>query len=863
MRKLFTFFAFVMTLTTALAVPAHRGITRTVRTNDGKEIKIGLRGDENFHFYVNVATGTPMREQADGTWTEDTRDINATWKAAIVRRKYNRQRLAERTRRMAKAPSRVGSSTLSGDTKKGLLILVNFKDIKLDKKSTKAVYEQMLNGLNNPYGNNNGSVREYFRAQSYGQFDVEFDVAGPVTVSQKMAYYGGNDSSGNDQAAEEMIVEACKLVNNQVDFKTYDWDGDGEVENIYVTYAGFGENYSGVSSDAIWPHQWDLASAGLSLTLDGVIINTYACGAELDGNSGTTLSGIGTMCHEYSHCLGLPDFYVTNNDDHPDMMDWSLMASGSYNGGGFCPAGYTAYERWFCGWLEPTELNEGCVVSNLKPIEEEPAAYVVYNDANPNEYYLLANHQKKGWDKKAAGHGMMVLHVDYDKDAWYDNTVNNSSSHQRMIVIPADNEFAYDSYNEMYYSDGGDLYPGTSNNTSLTNASIPSAKLYNNNTDGRKLMNKPIKDITEENGLISFKFMGGTPLIDAPLATDATDVKPTAFTANWRPVEDAISYNLSLTETYDDGQEEEESYLSTMNLYEDFKKFMVSSDGSEDISSKLDDYTFVSGWTGSKVFKGIKGAKLASSKADGFLTTPLLDFNSGTMTVIMTVCNYNSDNASPKLICLDEDGEELLDYDIHPAENTYFSFTLSGGAPSKMKLKISTSTGKRIYVGDMYVFDTILTSEQFSDFLNNELKSPSYSYQQTSKSIGNSAPRKAQMVNSQFFEGLTGNSFTVTGCKPNATYTYKIQALDADGNVSNWSNVITVETPVPQQGDVNMDGVVGIADVTSLVNIILGKASDASESNVADVNGDGSVGIADVTALVNIILGKQPKTTEP
>ena len=56
-------------------------------------------------------------------------------------------------------------------------------------------------------------------------------------------------------------------------------------------------------------------------------------------------------------------------------------------------------------------------------------------------------------------------------------------------------------------------------------------------------------------------------------------------------------------------------------------------------------------------------------------------------------------------------------------------------------------------------------------------------------------------------------------------------------------------------GDVNDDGSVTIADVTALVNIILGKAT-VPASGVADVNKDGSVTIADVTALVNIILGK-------
>lgn len=56
-------------------------------------------------------------------------------------------------------------------------------------------------------------------------------------------------------------------------------------------------------------------------------------------------------------------------------------------------------------------------------------------------------------------------------------------------------------------------------------------------------------------------------------------------------------------------------------------------------------------------------------------------------------------------------------------------------------------------------------------------------------------------------------------------------------------------------GDVNMDGEVGIADITSLVNIILNNDNPSvADYPMADVNQDGEVGIADVTALVSIVL---------
>lgn len=508
------------------AVPAYTASTMTVRGRGGQMLTVMLCGDETFHYYTTT-DGTPVRMQADGTWDVDTRDVVALWRKASRERNVQRLQLAQRMRKVMKAPRRIGSSTGTAGQKRGLLILVNFLDVKMQEASTQETFEQMMNGLDNPYGKNKGSVREYFRAQSYGQFDVEFDVVGPIELPDSMKHYGAN-VNGNDGHAGLMVDQACRLVDDEVDFTQYDWDGDGEVENIYVTYAGYGENYVGVDSCAIWPHQWDVTSAfeynegqkDYKLELDGVRINTYACGAELSGNAGTTISGIGTMCHEYSHCLGLPDFYDVKYLGHPHMLGWSLMASGCYNYGGFCPSGYTAYERWFSGWLEPEELNEPATIINMKPIEDEPVAYVVYNDSNRNEYYLLANHQQKGWDTKAAGHGLMVLHVDYDENAWNKNKVNNISDHQRMIVIPADsNGFAVNS-NGKYISSGSDLWPGTSGQTALTDNSVPPASLYTPNTDGSYLMHKPIEDIAETDGLISFRFMGGAPPVRGDLDGD-------------------------------------------------------------------------------------------------------------------------------------------------------------------------------------------------------------------------------------------------------------------------------------------------------------------------------------------------------
>lgn len=527
----------MMVSAVALAIPAKPGLTRKIQLSDGTSITARLTGDEHAHYWLGD----------DGkayTLTDDKAqqiDVEAIKSRASVRRQQSNARRVKRL-----APRRVGEVGGITGQKKGLIILVNFSDVTFQSSNNNALYQRIANEKNFSYGNFKGSMYDYFYAQSDGQFELTFDVVGPVKVSNIHSYYGSNDSEGNDKYPAKMVIEALKLADSQVNYADYDWDGDGEVEQVYVVYAGKGEADGGAST-TIWPHEWQLSSAASygdgsgAQTLDGVKIDTYACGGELDGQTGS-IAGIGTMCHEFSHCLGYPDFYDTDYSGGQGMFEWDLMDSGSYNGDGYQPAGYTSYERWVAGWRTPVELTSTTQVNNMPALTENNAtSYIIYNNGNRNEYFLLENRQKTGWDASIPGAGLLILHVDYSASAWSGNTPNDDPSHQRMTWVAADNQYQYTTYQgTKYYTTEGaanDPFPYGSVNA-FNKSTTPAAQLYNKNTDGTYYLDSSVEEITQNsNGTISFKFVGvsnvATPTFSpkAGRYTEAQTVTITCATA--------------------------------------------------------------------------------------------------------------------------------------------------------------------------------------------------------------------------------------------------------------------------------------------------------------------------------------------
>lgn len=493
-QRIFILNALLCLVLSVWAVPAKRGVWCSLSLVDGTEVKAQLVGDEFLHYYVAEDGTKYVQDEATGLYRKMTDEVTAQRRAAV--RRAQAQGRQKRMLRKAQA-----NNVFQG-TKKGLIILVQFTDSKFKSGHDLALYERIANDENYSGNNFRGSIKDYFKAQSHGQFELDFDVAGICQLQHPYAYYGKNNSQKEDVKPGEMVAEACLWAHEHgFDFSKYDWNGDGEVDQVFVLYAGHGEA-SYKDANTVWPHMFYLSASdyGKPLSLDGVTVDTYACSSELNGDG--NLDGIGTFCHEFSHCMGFPDLYDTSYAGWFGMGDFDLMCSGSYNGDSKCPAGYSAYEKAECGWLtlkDMTNIEQETSIVGVQPMSADGDAYIIKNKGHEDEYYILENRQKTGWDSYLPASGLMITHVDYDADIWGWNMPNTSgkyedangntktNDHQRLTIFRAGK-----STDE--YGDASDLYPYGSNN-SLTKTSSPASTLYNTNSDGSKYMHVAITDI--------------------------------------------------------------------------------------------------------------------------------------------------------------------------------------------------------------------------------------------------------------------------------------------------------------------------------------------------------------------------------
>lgn len=522
MKKLYLMLSMLFAFGAAAnAIPAKK-LQKVITLTNGTQVSVELRGDEYLSWWEGT-DGTAYRATADENVFEAF-DLEAQKPAAAARRARAEQGRVARLARVKNSLKGADDKMrgLGGDhitykgVKKGLVVLVDFKNKKFADGHDLEYYKNVINGkdFSDEEEGYVGSVRDYFLAQSNGQFELDFDVVGPVTMSKNYGYYGNDGAYQKDEKVYEMIKEACDGIQDKVNLKDYDWDGDGEADQVFFLYAGLGQA-SGGSAGTVWPHESELRywPCGV-LSYSTGKINTYACANELQpetqGSSRYISAGIGTICHEFSHCLGFADMYDTTGGGGYGMSVFDVMDQGSYNGNGFVPCNYTAFERIYAGWVEAIELIDPATVKDMKSVSDYGRPFIMYNYKNTNEYFLMENRQNTGWDKGLYGsNGLLIVHVNYVPSRWANNSVNASNEKiQCCTVVNADG-----SRENTQYSLQGDLYPyevkGVTMNDEFTDESEPAAKLYTKNSDNSYALGIPITQIKRSKGSISFLVCGG------------------------------------------------------------------------------------------------------------------------------------------------------------------------------------------------------------------------------------------------------------------------------------------------------------------------------------------------------------------
>lgn len=523
MKKLYLMLSMLFAFGAAAnAVPAKK-LQKVITLTNGTQVSVELRGDEYLSWWEGT-DGTAYRTTAADDTVFEAFDLEAQKPAAAARRARAEQGRVARLARVKNSLKGADDKMrgLGGDhitykgVKKGLVVLVDFKNKKFADGHDLEYYKNVINGkdFSDEEEGYVGSVRDYFLAQSNGQFELDFDVVGPVTMSKNYGYYGNDGAYQKDEKVYEMIKEACDGIQDKVNLKDYDWDGDGEADQVFFLYAGLGQA-SGGSAGTVWPHESELRywPCGV-LSYSTGKINTYACANELQpetqGSSRYISAGIGTICHEFSHCLGFADMYDTTGSGGYGMSVFDVMDQGSYNGNGFVPCNYTAFERIYAGWVEAIELESPATVKDMKSVSDYGRPFIMYNYKNTNEYFLMENRQNTGWDKGLYGsNGLLIVHVNYVPSRWANNSVNSSAEKiQCCTVVNADG-----SRENTQYSLQGDLYPyevkGVTMNDEFTDESEPAAKLYTKNSDNSYALGIPITNIKRSKGSVSFLVCGG------------------------------------------------------------------------------------------------------------------------------------------------------------------------------------------------------------------------------------------------------------------------------------------------------------------------------------------------------------------
>lgn len=497
---------------------------------DGTTVTVMRHGDESLHWITDLQ-GNLLEEDAAGFLRPATDAQRVRHEAMLdeaargirpmrsVARPHERQ-ATHGNPLMAAPGAKVAIPTtphqgfITTGQVRCLVLLLQYADVTFTVADPKTHFTRMLSEPGYKENFCYGSVHDYFVDNSNGVFDPQFDVYGPITLSQPRSYYGTNDAVQNDQHPGEMFLEACEQLKDVIDFSLYDTDNDGCLDFMFAFYAGNGENTDGPSS-AIWPHAWDITSAtGSRHYVNGKLLGAYACTSE---TSYSKLDGPGAFCHEFLHVLGLKDVYNTSvgSSSTPGRLD--IMCSGSYvtppgAGQGCCPVALNAYERMELGWLQPRVMTAQSLIDLYRPTPDASGtgtlvmadtlrdlqltgdAIVVpvfsnTDDPRDGEMYVFENRQRHSWDTYFSAHGMLVWHIDYDENAWISNRVNVSNTHPRIDLVEACGNTIYglDAY----------AFPGSKNIQAYGSTTTPALLGWDSHIAGSRMTQPLYLDLSD------------------------------------------------------------------------------------------------------------------------------------------------------------------------------------------------------------------------------------------------------------------------------------------------------------------------------------------------------------------------------
>lgn len=792
---------------TVTAGPADPNQRKTIKLDDGTVKTVQLMGDEYGYYWKSLDNSGSYREKPG----QKDRYVEVS-EVEVLKEATSRRRAARRPV-AAGARSELGypctKLNLKGN-KRVLALLVEFPD-KSFSSANAAEYHNFFNAVNYTTGKNKGSVKEYFLAQSNNQLELNFDVVGPVKVSKNSVYYGEATESANDAHAADMVYEALALANDQVDFSQYDWEGDGKVDMVVIIFAGLDQSTGG-TSDAIWSHKADI-----DVRLDNVNIKQYACASELrKTNDVVQMNSIGTICHEMSHGFGLPDTYDGFKKNYGTNR-WDIMGIGVHNDDGYTPAGYTAYDKMFCLWQSPIVLREDQNVNSMYPMNEGGDFYLIPNDAWQDEFFLLENRQQRGWDSSLPGHGMLIMHVDYDETLFQCNITNRTGTisglnndHERMGLVLADNDTTINLNNYYIWQAclQGDLYPNKKNN-SLTNTSTPAAKLFHNNIDDTNLLSKPVTNIREsDDGTMSFQFANG-------LASQA------------------ICHLTSMNEKFRFTSD------TDVKLVVDIKN-----DGYVEFSHKIGVYVYAKE-NGNLVIQQprfIQKVNLAVGETST-LEFPLSGLSDG-VNYYAYIFYYKEPNATN----WSQMGWE------HP---------FNMGDRNKFVVSMDEETMTLTQALNAVTLEATFHNDSYKQY-NRKIGLYTYINEDGKNVI--QEPRAFVVGNIDSY-GDKRLSFTLNNLKENVAYSAYFFYYSSE-TANNWTQMsgpfrIVYDPHQFALGDANGDGTVSILDVVAVVNYILGRPSGgAFVFEAADINGDNAIDEMDVKGIGNIVLSARSRAQE-